>query len=87
MIIPRQKSFSDRDSDWWKKKIAEERKKNPNSPRLKKWESILQYTLEEEGKADSRKAEEAARRKAQGHSSYSGKTAEKATREDLKKSL
>lgn len=27
MIIPRQKFFSDRDSEWWKKKIAEERKK------------------------------------------------------------
>lgn len=27
MIILRQKFFSDRDSEWWKKKIAEERKK------------------------------------------------------------
>ena len=85
MIILRQKFFSDRDSEWWKKKIAEERKKNPNSPHLKKWEAQLQYALEEEGKADPRKAEEAARRRAQGHSSYSGKTAEQAAREDLKK--
>jgi len=85
MIIPRQKFFSDRDSEWWKKKIAEERKRNPNSPHLKKWEAQLQYALEEEGKADPRKAEEAARRRAQGHSSYSGKTAEQKAAEDLNK--
>ena len=63
---------SDRNSDWWKKRIEEERKRNPNSARLKKWESVLQYTLEEEGKTDPQKAQEANRRKQQGHSSYSG---------------
>ena len=52
MIILRQRFFSDsydRSSEWWKRKIAEERKINPNSPRIKKWESVLQYTLEKEG--------------------------------------
>ena len=73
MIVIRQKFFSDRDSEWWKRKIAEERKKNPNSPRIKKWESVLQYTLEQEGKADPKKAQEAASRAAQGHSAYSGR--------------
>lgn len=76
MIILRNKFFSDgsdRNSEWWKRKIAEERKRNPNSPRIKKWESVLQYTLEKEGKADPKKAQEAASRAAQGHSAYSGK--------------
>ena len=35
---------SDRNSDWWKKRIEEERKRNPNSPRLKTRESVLQST-------------------------------------------
>lgn len=76
MIILRDKFFSDgsdRNSEWWKRKIAEERKRNPNSPRIKKWESVLQYTLEKEGKADPKKAQEAASRAAKGHSAYSGR--------------
>jgi len=85
MVIIRQKFFSDRDSEWWKKKIAEERKRNPNSPRIKKWEAVLQYTLEEEGKNNAKKAEEAAKRRAQGHSAYSGRTAEQTATEDINK--
>lgn len=74
MLILRQKEFADRDSTWWKNKIAEERKRDPNSPRLKKWESQLQYVLEEEGKVNPTAAQEAARRRSTGHSSYSGNT-------------
>ena len=80
---------SDRNSEWWKKRIEEERKRNPNSPRLKKWESVLQYTLEDEGKTDPLKAQEAAKRKQQGHSSYSGNNSSShysgKSQEDIKK--
>ena len=54
------------------KKIAEEQRRNPNSERIKKWQQQLQYALEEEGKKDKAKAEEAAKRRAQGFSAYGG---------------
>lgn len=60
---------TDRDSEFWRKKIEETKKIDPNHPRLKTFEQQLQYALEEEGKKDAKKAEEAARRRAQGHSS------------------
>jgi hypothetical protein len=60
---------TDRDSEFWKKKIEEIKRVNPNHPRIKTYEQQLQYALEEEGKTNAKKAEEAARRRAQGHSS------------------
>ncbi len=59
----------DKDSSFWKKKIEELKKENPNHPRIKTFEQQLQYALEKEGKNDAKKAEEAAKRRAQGHSS------------------
>lgn len=61
--------LTDRDSEFWKKKIEEIKRVNPNHPRIKTYEQQLQYALEEEGKKDAKKAEEAARRRAQGYSS------------------
>ena len=47
----KQKTFSDRDSAWWKKRIEELEKKDPNSPRLQKFREQLDYALAEEAKA------------------------------------
>ena len=69
---------TDRDSEYWRKKIEELRKVNPNSPRLKKWEQQFQYHLENEGETDAKKAEEAARRRAQGYSAGYNTTADEA---------
>lgn len=46
----KQKTFSDRDSAWWKKRIEELEKKDPNSPRLQKFREQLDYALAEEAK-------------------------------------
>lgn len=39
---------TDRDSEFWKKKIEEIKRVNPNHPRIKTYEQQLQYALEEE---------------------------------------
>lgn len=69
VLLDKMFGTTDRDSGFWRKKIEELKRVNPNHPKIKKFEQQLQYALEEEAKTDPKKAEEAARRRAQGHSS------------------
>jgi hypothetical protein len=75
----------DKSSDFWKKKLEEFKRVNPNHPKIKKIEQQLQYALEEEGKSDPKKAEEAAKRRAQGYSTgYKTKNTYNAANESKK---